>query len=193
MMEPAGDRPVLAEIVERHTGGNSNIATTTATSGDDNNGVLCSLRPIQAVVGRPFPRFHPDRFYGRQTMDERSRIGLTGTAGGATTAGPAHGFTAHVQPTTSNGAGNITDHIGTGSYDGAGAIASMARQHQWEAQEFEGLERGYYTVPLHPPVQMRRQRRTNCPSLCKARHTWSFYCGFCVVPSESTASVPHPL
>ncbi|EAN92440.1 hypothetical protein, conserved [Trypanosoma cruzi] len=150
-MEPAGDRPVLAEIVERHTGGNSNIATTTATSGDDSNGVLCTLRPIQAVVGRPFPRFHPDRFYGRQTMDERSRIGLTGTAGGATTAGPAHGFTAHVQPTTSNGAGNITGYIGMGSYDGTGVIASMARQHQWEAQEFEGLERGYYTVPLHPP------------------------------------------
>ncbi|EKF38170.1 hypothetical protein MOQ_001626 [Trypanosoma cruzi marinkellei] len=151
MMEPAGDRPVLAEIVERPTGGDLNIATTTTTSGDDSTEILCSLRPIQAVVGRPFPRFHPDRFYGRQTKDERSRIGLTETAGGATTADPAHGFTAHVQPAVSNGDGNVTDHIGMGSYEGTGVIASMARQHQWEAQEFEGLERGYYTVPLHSP------------------------------------------
>ncbi|RNF23500.1 uncharacterized protein Tco025E_02792 [Trypanosoma conorhini] len=135
MAAAAGDIPVLADVVERPSGDGAEPRRT--------------LRPIQAVVGSPFPRCLPDRSYGQRTADAPSR-GEATRATRATAAGPAHGLTAHVQPAFDGGADSHADAAEMGLHAGAGAMASLARQHQWQANEFADLARGYYAVPLCP-------------------------------------------
>ncbi|ESL08510.1 hypothetical protein TRSC58_03787 [Trypanosoma rangeli SC58] len=136
MTEAAGASPVLADIVERPIGNDAEPRRM--------------LRPIQAVVGRPFPRCLSDRCYGQRTAESRSRGEVMRTTR-ATATGPAHGLTAHVQPEVDGGADNHADPARLGLYAGTGVMDTLTRQHQWEAKEFADLERGYYAVPLCSP------------------------------------------
>ncbi|RNF10762.1 hypothetical protein TraAM80_01323 [Trypanosoma rangeli] len=133
MTEATGASPVLADIVERLIGNGAEPRSM--------------LRPIQAIVGRPFPRCLSDRCYGQRTADSRCRGEAMRTTP-ATAAGLTHGLTAHVQPEVDGGADNHADPVRLGLYAGTGVMATLARQHQWKAKEFADLARGYYAVPL---------------------------------------------
>ncbi|KEG12632.1 hypothetical protein DQ04_01571150, partial [Trypanosoma grayi] len=140
MTETDKSIPVLGDIVERSVGGVEDTADVAHNRG--------SLRPIQAVLGRPFPSLRSNHFYGLHTSSERHHLhdGAPATTNITTTTASAApgGFTAHVQPTLNDSG----DQAGMCLREGVGGLASMARQHQWEPKEFDDLEKGYYAVPL---------------------------------------------
>lgn len=125
---------ILGEIVER-----SYVSSGSSGGGQLGPGPLPppSLRPIQATVGRGFPRFDPNKSYGlRANPPSNPSVAATTAAAGATTTATSEGrrvtFSAHVQPEEPNGPNSSISNIsgcgGGGSCAGDSLFTAMARQ-----------------------------------------------------------------
>ncbi|KAG8344793.1 hypothetical protein ERJ75_001043400 [Trypanosoma vivax] len=123
-----------------------------------------TLRPVRALVGTPFPRPDAGRCYGYITsgslQGEAQNVTTNGTVGHAAS-DSTYRFTAHVQPPVEAVFGSGTGRPMSGAIGpGGGPISSMSRQHQWNAEDFEDLEHGFYMVDHLAPARTSTNVRT---------------------------------
>jgi hypothetical protein len=140
-------------------------ATTTTTAITSH---APALRPIQAVVGQPFPLVRTRRSYGRQSALKPSDAPTWQTQGMAATAAPVTALStasyanlsAHVQPGDGRSVASSASPrlpIPEGGSEMVLPAGGSAQQHlpahQWSPAEFEQLRLGYYVAALPPPYE----------------------------------------